>query len=226
MDSGIIEHLIWKATDNWKNYVREINNRKVLFLLGASGSGKTSLGRTLESRWEDDKALLIHEVGGELRKLSASDSGVFEVPFEFTNLSLEVANMSCIVTEDYGNILLIVDGGLIQDFAHLQLRIENLDDRMLCQLKELYKKTIIEWFAYLPNAYFLLLRHRIRSDYNKAFEGHISMCLSLATNEWGKLRGRSAIFSSDLVTSYLLSQGNIPSLESLLDRMGNFVKLS
>jgi len=226
MGDGHIEFLLTKAIENWKNYPREISNRKVIFLIGASGSGKTSVGNAMTKRWEDDKVLCVPEVGGELRGFSASAPEVFEVPFEFATLALEIANMSAITTEDYGNCPLVVDGGIIQNYIYLWKREDNIDSKMRSIFFMGYAELMVQWLGCLRNAYFVLLKHRHRNEFNSSFEEIFYSSMTFLEREETATCGRSAELSSELITHYLQSHDNIPSLENFLDKLGNFVKLS
>jgi len=226
MNDGLIEFLITKAVTNWKNYPREISNRKVIFLMGAPGSGKTSVGNAMTKRWEDDKVLCVPEVGGKLRGFSASAPEVFEVPFEFATLALEIANMSSITTEDYGNCPLVVDGGIIQNYVYLQKRQNNVDKVICDVLSRCYTKLMVEWFGCLPNAYFILLKHRHENAYNLSLAGSVCGTLSFLQGNLMTVCDHFAIFDAELITHYLRSYDNIPSLENFLDKLGGLVKLS
>ena len=225
MSNGMIEYLIMKAATNWKHHIRQTVNKKVLFLLGYPDCGKSSLGAAMIERWEDEKVLLIPEVGGDFRTLSASASEMFEVPFEFATLALEIANMSCITMEDFGNVPLIVDGGIIQDYVHLHLRTENIDERIRDMFSRLYIKLMVELFECLPNAYFLLIEHREKRNDVRRFEKTMLDILIFIQYSCLELREHFAILESNLATDYLLTNSNIPFFDDFFEGFGNFVRL-
>lgn len=181
MNNQRLMYLITKAFENLRDLRSGGIKSKIIFVVGASGSGKTSFSNSLMTakREEGGNSIILEEIGGILRETALTNSKIFEVHFEISNLFLEISAMASVLSNHYRDkSCVIIDGGIIQSYAHLLNRKINVDEKLRRSLARIYDNFLVEIFARLPKTTVFLLEHKYRSKENVSFEEAMQECLT------------------------------------------------